>query len=158
MDKMLMRKSKDGRLLLLACPSPTLKGRLALGRVPCDFKNWHIAVRTQNFQHPSCIDLHLEGRTYREYTATDTTRFSKCYIIFPDGPGTFTVGLRWTRGHSPYPRIITMEAWILGCYFGTRDYPKAPSDYLQLATVEVQSTGQCFVNGKNAGFWPELLE
>ena len=64
MDKMLMRKSKDGRLLLLACPSPTLKGRLALGRVPCDFKNWHIAVRTQNFQHPSCIDLHLEGRTY----------------------------------------------------------------------------------------------
>ncbi len=155
MDKMVIRKSRNGKILLLGCPATGLRGRIALGRTNCFF--WHIAVRTQDFQHPGCIELMLDGRTYTEDTRIDTTKYSKCYIIKPGMPGTFTINLRWTSGHSPYPEIITMETWILGEYYQARDYPKAPDDYIQLAQVEVKANGLVLVNGRSAGFWPELL-
>ena len=154
-NKLLLRKSKDGRLLLLACSAG--KGKIALGRRPCEFDNWHIAIKTQNFQHPSCIDFALtNGRNFSRYSNTDTGKYSCCYVV-GGGPGKFDIKLRWVSGHSPYPEIKDMQVWAFGISFGNRGYSKANSDYTRVASVEVRKTGQVLVNGRNAGYWPEFL-
>ena len=154
-DKMRIRIGKDGRLLLLACAAG--KGKLALGKTPCAFDNWHIAIKTDDFQHPSCIDFTLsQNRQHSLYSNTDTSKYSQCYVVGP-GTGKFVVQLRWESGHSPYPEIENMEVWVFGVYLGNKSYPKAYDDYTNVATVEVRDTGQVLVNGKNAGFWPEML-
>ena len=153
--KMQLRLSRDGRLLLLDCMAG--KGKIAMGKQPCEFDNWHIAIKTQDFQHPYCIDFQLtNGRSYSEYGQTDTSKYSKCYVV-GGGVGTFNVNLRWVSGHSPYPEIKLMTVWVFGISMGTKSYPKASDPYTRVATVEVKGTGQVLVNGRNAGFWPELL-
>ena len=59
-----IRKDAWGRILLLSCPDPALRGRIAIAAQCC--RPWHIAVRTQGFQHPGCIELDLGGRSYLE--------------------------------------------------------------------------------------------
>ena len=155
-NKLLMRKDKTGRILLLGCPAAGCKGRIALVKVPC--VRWHIAIKTQDFQHPGCIDFRLVTRQYTNYPRTNTRKYSKCYIVSPGPSGKFYVDVRWTSGHSPYPEIIKMELWIFGIHFGPMDFPKAPDEYRRVAPVIVLNTGQVLVDGQNAGFWPELLE
>lgn len=153
--KMQLRISRDGKLLLLACIAG--KGKIAMGKQPCEFGNWHIAIKTQNFQHPWCIDFQLtNGRSCSEYSKTDTSKYSKCYVVGA-GVGKFDVNLRWHRDHNPYPEIELMTVWVFGVSMGTRSYPKANDAYTKVAEVEVKQTGQVLVNGRNAGFWPELI-
>ena len=128
-----IRVGKDGRMLLLGCPAAGLMGRIALGRHTC--AKWHIAIKTDGFQHPSCIDFRL----------TDG-----------GGPGEFDVLLRWVRNHSPYPKIKDMEVWCFGLYLGSDEYPKASSDYKTVAHVAIAEDGAVTVNGRPAGIWPEF--
>lgn len=151
-----IRRGKDGKLLLLGCPVPGLRGKIALGRSSCT--DWHIAVRTDNFQHPGCIDFRLSGsREFNEYPKTDTKKYSKCYVV-GGGPGEFDVLLRWDSGHSPYPEIRSMETWCFGVYMGEADYPKASDDYTTVAHVAIAADGFVTVNGRSAGIWPEFSE
>ncbi len=149
-----IRIGVDGILMLLACRSG--KGKLALGKQKCDFERFHIAIKTDNFQHPDCIDLLLQTRYFVNYTNTDTSKYSRCYKV-SRGVGSFDVLLRWQSGHDPYPQIKNLEVWCFGIYMGNRAYPKANDSYVKVASVTVKSTGQVVVNGRNAGFWTELL-
>lgn len=151
-----IRKDAWGRILLLGCSDPALRGRIAIAAQCC--RPWHIAVRTQGFQHPGCIELDLGGRSYTVYPRTDTSVYSKCYIVAPAPPGTFPVRLRWQSGHSPYPEIIQMEAWVLGIHFPMRDFPKAPDEYVTLAKVTVVADGRAVVGNRPAGRHPDLVE
>lgn len=154
-NKMLVRVARDGKLLLLKCLAG--KGKIALGKAPCEFDNWHIAIKTQDFQHPGCIDFTLtNSRGYASYGQTDTGKYSKCYVVKP-GIGSFDVMLRWADGHFPYPDIELMTVWVFGVFMGTQSYPKADNGYTKVAEVEVKNTGQVLVNGRNSGYWPEML-
>ena len=149
-----IRVGKDGRMLLLGCPATGLLGRIALGRHTC--AKWHVAVKTDGFQHPSCIDFRLtDGRAFTQFARTDTTRYSRCYVV-GGAPGEFDVLLRWVRNHSPYPKIKDMEVWCFGLYLGSDEYPKASSDYKTVAHVAIAEDGAVTVNGRNAGVWPEF--
>jgi len=148
-----IRVGKDGRMLLLGCPVTHLTGRIALGRFSCT--KWHIAVKTDNFQHPGCIDFKLADRSCSNYRRTDTSKYSRCYIV-SGGPGEFDVLLRWQSGHSPYPKIKDMEVWCFGIYLGSGEYPKARDDYRTVAHVAIADNGLVTVNGRSAGIWPEF--
>ena len=149
-----IRMGKDRKLLLLGCPVSGLMGRIALGPRACT--NWHIAVKTDNFQHPHCIDFRLSaGRSASEYGKTDTSKYSKCYVVH-GGPGDFDVLLRWQSSHSPYPQIKDMEVWCFGVYKGNMEFPKAGDDYRMVAHVEIADDGHVSVDGRNAGVWPEF--
>ena len=148
-----IRVGKDGKMLLLGCPVTGLLGKIALGRYSCS--QWHIAIKTDNFQHPSCIDFKLVDRSYTNYRKTDTSKYSKCYVV-SGGPGEFDVLLRWQSGHSPYPKIKDMEVWCFGIYLGNDEYPKARDDYKTIAHVVIENDGHVTVNGRNAGIWPEF--
>jgi len=150
-EKYVIRQGLNGKLLILGCQAG--KGKLALGRKTC-FKRWHVAILTDNFQHPGCIDF-TSDRGY-ETTEFDPSVYSQCYCMNP-GVGTFHLRLRWQSGHSPYPEIENMEAWAFGKYLGNRSYPKSPDDYITIATVQVKETGQVLVNGSNCGKWPDML-
>ena len=148
-----IRVAKDGKMLLLGCPVSGLLGKIALGRYSCS--KWHIAIKTDNFQHPGCIDFKLVTRNYTQYKKTDTSKYSKCYVV-SGGPGEFDVLLRWESGHSPYPKIQNMEVWCFGIYLGNNSYPKARDDYKNIAHVVIDDKGKVTVNGKSAGLWPEF--
>ena len=154
MPAMKIRVGKDGKLLLLGCPVPGLAGKVALGRHTCT--HWHIAVKTDNFQHPHCIDFTLtEGRGFTEYGKTDTSKYSKCYVV-RGMSGEFDVLLRWVSRHSPYPGIKDMEVWCFGVYLGNMELPKAGDDYRKVAHVAIAEDGKVTVNGRSAGIWPEF--
>ena len=74
-----IRVGKDGRMLLLGCPAAGLMGRIALGRHTC--AKGHIAVKTDGFQHPGCIDFKLtDGRAFTQFARTDTSLSSSCSV------------------------------------------------------------------------------
>ena len=149
-----MRIGKDGKLLLLGCPVSGLLGKLALGRFSCS--KWHIAIKTDRFQHPKCIEFKLtNGRDYSEYSKTDTSKYSKCYVV-SGGAGEFDVQVRWRSAHSPYPKIKDMEVWCFGIYMGNESFPKANHDYKTVAHVIIDKDGKVTVNGRSAGVWPEF--
>lgn len=149
-----IRIGKDRKLLLLGCPVAGLTGKIALGRYAC--VKWHIAIKTDNFQHPSCIDFTLtNGRGFSQYKKTDTKKYSRCYVV-TGGPGEFDVLLRWQSGHSPYPKIKDMEVWCFGVYMGNLEFPKARDDYRKVAHVVINDDGRVTVDGVNAGIWPEF--
>jgi len=153
---MFIRQDKVGHLLRLQCALGGVKGKIALGWVRCE-DPWHIAIKTDNFQHPGCIDFTLtEGREFERGNA-DPTKYSATYTV-KGSSGTFHVLLRWASGHSPYPEIETMEAWVFGVYLGSQAYPKALDGYRDIATVVVDAEGRVTVNGQNAGIWLELVE
>ena len=150
-----LRRDYVGKLLLLNCECTRMKGAIALGSEPCDIPRWHIAVRTDNFQHPHCIDLTLtNGRLFSEGQC-DTAKSSKCFEVTGKS-GSFHLKLRWWALHSPYPEIQNMEVWCFGVYLGKRSYPKANDDYLDIAAVEINGKGAVTVNGKYAGIWLEF--
>lgn len=154
--RLFARRDHVGKLLLLKCSCTGMKGALALGRMTCSTDIWHIAIKTDNFQHPGCIDFRLsEGHTFERGNA-DPKKYSATYTV-RGGPGTFHLYLRWLSGHSPYPEIRMMEAWAFGVYLGEKDYPKAGDDYLDIAEVNVDRNGFVTVNGLHAGHWPDLL-
>lgn len=147
---MRIRKSKNNRILLLNCTNN--KGRIAMGKIACCA--WHIAVKTEGFQHPGCIMFSLtNGRGYSEYAHTDTSKYSKCYVVH-GGPGEFDVLLCWDKYHSPYPEILTMEVWCFGIYMGVLPYQK--NSYSTVAHVKIDTDGHIWVSGADAGIWPEF--
>lgn len=153
---MYVRRDRVGKILLLKCERTGMKGAIALGRQECDFERWHIAIKTDNFQHPSCIDFTLtNGRSYERGNA-DSNKYSVTYTV-GGKDGTFHVYLRWTDGHSPYPQIKNMEVWCFGVYLGNRSYPKANDAYADIATVVISKNGAVTVNSRNAGIWPEFI-
>lgn len=151
-----IRKSKKNKLLLLGCPLPGLKGKIALGRYSCI--RWHIAIRTDHFQHPGCVEFQLTGgRGFENYAKTDTSKYSKCYIV-KGGSGSFDVRIRWHIDHSPYPEIKDMAVWVFGIFLGNLEFPKAPDDWKTVAHVEISADGRVTVNGHSAGIWEEFTE
>ena len=150
-----VRRDRVGRILLLKCALSGMKGAVALGRIPCELP-WHIAIRTDNFQHPGCIDFKLsEDRTFERGNA-DPKKYSATYTV-SRGAGTFHAYLRWQSGHSPYPEIRSMEVWCYGVYLGARDYPKANDGYIDVAEITVDENGYVTVNGLNAGRWSDMI-
>ena len=150
-----VRRDKVGNILLLKCECTQMKGAIALGKCPCDPDLWHIAIKTDNFQHPGCIDFRLSERDFERGNA-DPAKYSATYSV-SRGAGTFHAYLRWQSGHSPYPEIRSMEVWCYGVYLGERDYPKANDDYIDIATVTVDEKGYVTVNGRNAGLWADMI-
>lgn len=154
---MYIRRDQAGRLLLLICRSE--KGKFALGNGPCEMPDAHILIRTDNFQHPSCIEFKIEGRGYSS-ASFDSNSYSAAYKVDP-GAGKFIVKIRWQSGHSPYPEISDMKVWCFGVFFDSRKYPKADSysdkNYATVAIVEVSEIGEVKVNGKYTGIWRDLI-
>lgn len=153
-SRICVRRDRVGRILLLKCALSGKKGAVALGRIPCELP-WHIAIKTDNFQHPGCIDFKLSERTFERGNA-DPAKYSATYTVSP-GIGTFHAYLRWDSGHSPYPEIRSMEVWCYGVYLGARDYPKAGVDYIDVAEITVDMNGFVTVNGLNAGRWSDMV-
>ncbi len=149
-----VRRDKTVKILLLKCECSGMKCAIALGKVECE-RPWHIAIKTDNFQHPGCIDFKLSDRGCERGNA-DPEKYSATYTV-ERGAGTFHAYLRWQSGHSPYPEIRSMEVWCYGVYLGERDYPKANDDYIDVAAVTVDEKGYVTVNGRNAGLWADMI-
>ena len=125
----------DGRIL-------TRKGKLLTAQNTC----FHIAVKTDSFQHPGCIDLNPGTRRF--ISRNDPAgRFSKLYFV-DMSPGGFDVKLRWDEDHSPYPEIENMEIWVFGKYFPSRSYPRADDDYTTVCNVKIEKNGEIKIDGE----------
>lgn len=149
-----IRAWKDKKILLLGCSDLEVKGKIALGRYPCH--RWHIAITTQGFQHPGCIEIKLSNdRRWQETRNPDSKMFSKVYKVL-GGPGEFDLLVRWVRGHSPYPEIKDMEVWAFNIYLGEMDFPKAPDDFKSIAHIVIADDGRVTVNERDAGIWAEF--
>lgn len=152
MRSSLLGRSITGRMHLLAADG--VRGRLALVTGRC--LRIHIAIRTDGFQHPSCIESKLTGGRQMVDNNVSTRLYSKTYTV-PGGPGEFDILVRWVRGHSPYPQISDMDVWAYNVHLGRHFFPKAPDDFLAVGHVTITQEARVFVNGADAGVWPEYL-
>ena len=132
-------------------------GEIALAKDFCyDPSAWHVAILTQEGLHPGCVQI----AATRSYSHTSAGEYSMC-LRFQPGEGSFTLKLRWSSGHSPYPEIKMMHVWAFGIDLGNSSYPKAKNweskHYKKVATIKVDKEGYVTVNGKDAGYWPDMV-
>ena len=152
-----IRLSPDGRALMLACPIEGARGRVALGRMSC---LGHIAIATDGYQHPNCIEINIIGNVAALAEVSNPLvvgRYSKVYEVSAATPTTFSLGVRWRRNHSPYPTIRDMRVWAFGAYLGNFAMPKAPASHAIVADVRIEADGTVYVNGRRRGVWPEFI-
>lgn len=133
------------------------EGEIALAKKFCyDPSAWHVAILTQEGLHPGCVEV----APTRDYSYTSAGDFSVC-LRFEPGEGKFVLKIRWDAGHSPYPEIKMMHVWAFGIDLGSASYPKAKDweskHYKKVANIEVDKDGYVTVNGKDAGFWPDMM-
>ena len=147
-------KATNKTLRLLNCNSEA-KGKIALAMWPCQVI--HFAVRTEGFQHPQCVEMVVTGYGHTVVEISHTREYSRCYKLI-GGAGTLNFGVRWSKGHSPYPEIQGMDIWAFNIYLGYFNFPKAPDDYMILASIDIMSNGRVYVNGIDAGIWPEFIQ
>lgn len=137
----IIRVSNNGLIFLLA------SGEIATNEAYC---KPNIFLYTDDMQHPGCVELKIEGATYKEVEPLENT--SKAYCVDIVQNINFKVYARWQSGHNPYPEIITMRAILCGVDIPETNYPKAPDDYKLMANVEVDENLNITVNGKRGKF------
>lgn len=157
-----LRISEQGKLLF----HPEMLAALAEAPAQCAAA-FDIALIGED--HPGCVLIDITaGRTRLKTTPTpeqlppeaeNGARPGQYYLI-AGGPGKFSIGAAWDSGHSPYPSIRDMTAYIFGVRIQS-DFPKqgvdiAPGQYRHIASVRINIRGDVYVNGAHAGNWPKF--
>lgn len=134
--------TRKGKILLLKNRD---YGKIALAGKMCA-RAPNIIIRSDNLQHPKCIDFTLSDNRSFYACDFDPNIYSACYRA-DESPGDFTLKLRWKAGHTPYPEIKDMDVWVFGLYLGKISCPRAPDDYLSIAYIVIDSDRKIYVNG-----------
>lgn len=123
-----------------------MNGKLALSMGKC--------VRRHIITYPDEPDIILSNG--RQIIDTNTVEKGYCHIFsITGGPGEFDI---LARGNwNDFGSYKDYTFWVYLIPLGIFRLTKAPSDYLAVGHVTITQEARVFVNGADAGVWPEYL-
>lgn len=149
----------SGRLLLLpdghiatgecSCPDEILVGYLVIRPIPGTAPKPHFWC--------ICYDVHVTEGSAELGAYTVQENGTAAFPLTVKPPAKLSIGLWWSRSHSPYPGQSDMQVWCLGKYCGWFKMNKAgyggasaqPARYV--ASVVVDASGEVSVSTTGSG-------